>query len=78
MSEWLERYGYPNLLRKVSFSILECVAKKSSRFLQILECWLAINGYVLSLTRSMDGLLDTLFYQVRLYLVFLDTIQILD
>lgn len=68
----------PEFIKKGFFSILECVAKRSSRFLQILECWLAINGYVLSLTRSMDGLLDTLFYQVRLYLVFLDTIQILD
>lgn len=47
-------------------------------FCKILEYWLAINGYVLSLTRSMDGLLDTLFYQVRLYLVFLDAIQMID
>lgn len=50
----------------------------SVAFYKILECRLAINGYVLSLIRFMDGLLDTLFYQVWLYLVFLDAIQILD
>lgn len=49
-----------------------------SFFHKILECRLAINGYVLSLIRFMDGLSDTLFYQVRLYLVFQDTIQIFD
>lgn len=47
-------------------------------FCKILECRLAINGYILSLTRFMDGLLDTLFYQVWLYLFFLNAIQILD
>lgn len=69
----------PEFIQKKFFlTIRLCRQKIQSLFCKILECWLAINGYVLSLTRFMDGLLDTLFYQVWLYLAFLDTIQIFD
>jgi len=64
--------------KKFYRTIRMCCQEVQSLFCKILECRLAINGYVLSLTRFMDGLLDTLFYQVWLYLVFLDAIQILD
>lgn len=69
----------PEFIKKGFFFHLRmCRQEIQPLFCKILEYWLAINGYVLSLTRSMDGLSDTLFYQVRLYLAFLDTIQIFD